>query len=55
MAAQYSIRVHIEEALEIARDVARGLLESYQEHGDPSPEGLRQLTSSVDLDIAVTV
>ncbi len=55
MAAQYSIRVHIEEALEIARDVARGLLESYQEHGDPLPEGLRQLTSSVDLDIAVTV
>lgn len=43
-----------EEALEIAHDVARRLLESYQEHGDPLPEGLRRMGSAVDLDIAVT-
>jgi predicted RNase H-like HicB family nuclease len=28
------------ETLEIAQDVARRLLESYLEHGDPLPEGL---------------
>ncbi len=44
----------IEEALEIAHDVARRLLESYQEHGDPLPEGLRRMGPEIDLDIAVT-
>ena len=32
----------IEEAIEIAHDVARRLLESYHEHGDTLPEGLRR-------------
>jgi antitoxin HicB len=44
----------IEEAMEIAHDVARRLLESYQEHGDPLPDRLRRIGSGVDLDIAVT-
>jgi predicted RNase H-like HicB family nuclease len=44
----------IEEAPEIAHDVARRLLESYQEHGDPLPEGLRRMGPGIDLDIAVT-
>lgn len=44
----------IEEAMEIAHDVARRLLESYQEHGDPLPAGLRRTGSGVDLDIAIT-
>lgn len=30
----------IGETLEIAQDVARKLIESYIEHGDPLPEGL---------------
>ncbi len=44
----------IEEATEIAHDVAKRLLDSYHEHGDPLPKGLRQFGSIVDLDIAVT-
>jgi len=44
----------IEEALEIAQDVARRLLESCQEQGDPLPEGLRRMGPGIDLDIAVT-
>jgi len=31
----------VEEALEIAADVARRLLDSYREHGDPMPNELR--------------
>lgn len=34
----------IEEAIEIAGDVVRRLIESYQEHGDPIPEGLPEGT-----------
>ncbi|GEM_PF-524852 len=30
------------ETLEIAQDVARKLIESYQEHGDPLPAALRK-------------
>jgi predicted RNase H-like HicB family nuclease len=41
----------IEEAVEIAHDVARRLIESYEEHGDPLPAGLRRTGSNVDLDI----
>ena len=44
----------IEETVEIAHDVARRLLESYREHGDPLPKGLKPMSSGVDLDIAVT-
>lgn len=44
----------IEEGMEIAQDVARRLLESYQEHGDPTPAGLRRTGSRIDLDIAGT-
>ena len=33
------------EAVEIARDVARRLLESYREHGDPLPESLLPLSA----------
>ncbi len=44
----------IEETMEIARDVARRLLESYQEHGDSLPEGLKSIDTGTELDIAVT-
>ena len=30
------------ETMEIAQDVARKLIESFQEHGDPLPEALRR-------------
>ena len=33
------------EAVEIAQDVARKLIESYQEHGDPLPSALRRQKS----------
>ena len=33
----------VEEALEIANDVARHLLDSYREHGDAVPSSLRAL------------
>jgi antitoxin HicB len=44
----------VEETLEIAGDVARRLVESYREHGDQLPVGLRRLQTAFDLDIAVT-
>lgn len=46
----------IAEALEIAQDVARKLIESYRDHGDPLPPALEQLaTGDGDLSIPVTV
>lgn len=44
----------VSEAVEIARDVARRLIESYQEHGDALPAGIAPLGDlPVDLGIAV--
>ncbi len=45
----------ISEAVEIARDVARKLIESYIEHGDPIPPTLRPISDQIELDIAVAV
>ncbi|MBN2517244.1 MAG: type II toxin-antitoxin system HicB family antitoxin [Candidatus Altiarchaeota archaeon] len=38
----------IEETIEIARDVAKKLIESYEEHGDPLPQSVlkRELKKS---------
>jgi antitoxin HicB len=44
----------VEEALEIATDVARRLLVSYREHGDPVPSALRTLGSDFEVDVSVT-
>lgn len=42
------------EALEIAQDVARKLLESYAEHGDALPEGLESVGGDgIDVGVAV--
>lgn len=47
------------ETLEIAQDVARKLIVSYQEHGDPLPAGLRKQmkrrskTSRLQIPVAV--
>lgn len=44
----------IAEAIEIAQDVARKLIESYAEHGDPLPAGVAPVANKpVDLGIAV--
>lgn len=44
----------IAETLEIAQDVARKLIESYVEHGDPLPPGLSsELPVELELSIAV--
>jgi len=44
----------VEEALEIAADVARRLLDSYREHGDPVPSKLRTLGPEFEVDVPVT-
>jgi len=44
----------VAETIEIAQDVARKLIESYLEHGDPLPEGLSgQLPPEFDVSISV--
>ncbi len=46
----------VAEAVEIARDVARKLIESYREHGDLLPKGLCAInTEIVELDVPVGV
>ncbi len=45
----------ISETVEIAQDVARKIIESYAEYGDPLPKTLRPLTNHVELDVAVGV
>jgi predicted RNase H-like HicB family nuclease len=45
----------VSETIEIAHDVARKLIESYQEHGDALPSGLRHANKEMDVDIAVGV
>lgn len=44
----------IQETIEIAQDVAKKLMESYREHGDPIPDGLRRFRKSLDIDVAVS-
>lgn len=43
------------ETVEIAHDVARKLIESYEEHGDPLTAGIRRPSREIDIDIAVSV
>jgi antitoxin HicB len=45
----------VAETVEIAHDVARKLIESYREHGDPLPEGLTSPSKEMDIDIAVGI
>jgi predicted RNase H-like HicB family nuclease len=39
----------VEETLEIARDVAKKLIESLKDHGDPLPASLQPLPDHCDL------
>ena len=43
------------ETIDIARDVARKLLESYAEHGDPVPVGVKRVADRLEVDVAVGV
>jgi antitoxin HicB len=43
------------ETIEIAQDVARKLIESYVDHGDPVPTSLRPMKDEIELDVAVGV
>jgi predicted RNase H-like HicB family nuclease len=43
------------ETIEIARDVARKLLESYVEHGDPLPSGLKRVAGRLEVDVAIGI
>jgi len=43
------------ETMDIAHDVARKLIESFKEHGDPLPPGIKKTVKEMDLDIAVGV
>ncbi len=45
----------IAETIEIAHDVARKLIESYEEHGDPLPPGIRKPDREIEIDIAVGI
>lgn len=45
----------INETIEIAQDVAKKIIESCIEHGDPITVALKPLTDTVELDIAVGV
>jgi antitoxin HicB len=45
----------VAETIEIAGDVARKLVESYEEHGDPLPPGIRKPAKEIEIDIAVGV
>lgn len=43
----------VAETIEIAQDVARRLLESYQEHGDPLPLGIESVPDKFDVSVSV--
>ena len=45
----------LSEAIEIAHDVARKLIESYEEHGDPLPPSIKKPDKEIDIDIAVGI
>ncbi|VUT26993.1 MAG: hypothetical protein MOIL_01813 [Candidatus Methanolliviera sp. GoM_oil] len=45
----------IAETIEIAQDVARKLIESYIEHGDPLPSELEQIKRVKDIKIPINV
>jgi len=45
----------VSETIEIANDVARKLIESYEEHGDPIPPGVRKPEREMDIESAVGV
>lgn len=45
----------IAETIEIAHDVARKLIESFEEHGDALPQGIGKPAKEMDIEIAVGI
>ncbi|HOC91401.1 MAG TPA: type II toxin-antitoxin system HicB family antitoxin [bacterium] len=45
----------LSETMEIAHDVARKIIESYEEHGDPLPPGIKKPDEEIVVDIAVGI
>ena len=45
----------VAETLDIARDVARKLIDSYRDHGDELPAGLRRVERTLEVDVAIGV
>ena len=45
----------LDETIEIARYVARKVIESYREHGDPIPESLKRGSGRLEVDTAFAV
>jgi predicted RNase H-like HicB family nuclease len=43
----------VAETMEIAQDVARKILESYAEHGDPLPAGVSAVPDEFDISLSV--
>ena len=43
----------ITETMEIAQDVARKLVESYRDHGDPLPGNMKRIAASFEVDLPV--
>jgi len=43
----------ITETMEIAQDVARKLIESYRDHGDPLPGSMKRIAASFEVDLPV--
>jgi antitoxin HicB len=43
----------VEETIEIAQDVARKIIGSLIEHGDPLPPRLRKVANRIEIDFAV--
>ena len=43
----------VAETLEIAQDVAKKLIESYVEHGDPLPTNLQKIQNNMQFKLAV--
>ena len=45
----------VTETIEIAQDVARKIIDSYVEHGDPVPSSLKPISDHIELDVTVGV
>ncbi len=45
----------VSETVDIARDVAKKLIESYLDHGDPLPTGLKKIDDKTEVDVAVGI
>lgn len=43
----------ISETIEIAKDVAKKLVESYVEHGDPIPSTMKKIYDRFEVDVTV--